>query len=711
MREPNFSLLPIVFHRHRVPAIATFLSVLGGAIAYLIFTPRLYEARVRLMLDNNQASVSELGRNLSAQSNIAGSNPIAIQAELARSQSVLESAITQLSSETKKSPNLAKLTPNQLKTKLKTTIIPATNLLELSYRHKNPVLSAKILNAVTNAMMVENGAAIRSEASSTRKFLEAEVPKKRAELVQAEAALSDYKRSQKLVSLADVNGQDNTQTRNLITSLTTLEDEERKLSAGLEESKQRNQSLKQVTDNTSLKETYAAVRSGQAQELKNLRDRLVNLESEIAVARSRLTDTNPVVLNLLENREAIRSLYKEKSGVEPNIKLSANSSKSASDQFSQDLASKVILGQIEISSIEKKLGAIRAQKAKLQASLDQLPIKEQALAGIMRQRQEAAVSLEFLQRKLEEARIAEAQQVRNLRVIDSAEPPAAASWPKVPIVMSIAGASGLILSVGMVLLLELLNDRLSNATEAEALVNLSVLGVLPILPPSFQGRPEAFLTDITTLESYRTLLTALKFRSPNDLKTLVVSSTLAEEGKSTLVSHLAAISATLAKKTLIIDADLRRPKQHKLFNLQAQPGLTNVIKGEIALAEAVQHTKIDNLSVLTCGESQLHPSQFFESPRMHTLLAEAAKEYDFVILDTPPVTSCVDAVTLSRDSDGLLMVARPNFTQKDVFVRAVSELNKNRINILGVAINGTDTRTERFYHYGMYEYKAVTGSN
>jgi capsular exopolysaccharide synthesis family protein len=663
------------------------------------------------MLDNNQASVSELGRNLSAQSNIAGSNPIAIQAELARSQSVLESAITQLSSETKKSPNLAKLTPNQLKTKLKTTIIPATNLLELSYRHKNPVLSAKILNAVTNAMMVENGAAIRSEASSTRKFLEAEVPKKRAELVQAEAALSDYKRSQKLVSLADVNGQDNTQTRNLITSLTTLEDEERKLSAGLEESKQRNQSLKQVTDNTSLKETYAAVRSGQAQELKNLRDRLVNLESEIAVARSRLTDTNPVVLNLLENREAIRSLYKEKSGVEPNIKLSANSSKSASDQFSQDLASKVILGQIEISSIEKKLGAIRAQKAKLQASLDQLPIKEQALAGIMRQRQEAAVSLEFLQRKLEEARIAEAQQVRNLRVIDSAEPPAAASWPKVPIVMSIAGASGLILSVGMVLLLELLNDRLSNATEAEALVNLSVLGVLPILPPSFQGRPEAFLTDITTLESYRTLLTALKFRSPNDLKTLVVSSTLAEEGKSTLVSHLAAISATLAKKTLIIDADLRRPKQHKLFNLQAQPGLTNVIKGEIALAEAVQHTKIDNLSVLTCGESQLHPSQFFESPRMHTLLAEAAKEYDFVILDTPPVTSCVDAVTLSRDSDGLLMVARPNFTQKDVFVRAVSELNKNRINILGVAINGTDTRTERFYHYGMYEYKAVTGSN
>jgi polysaccharide biosynthesis transport protein len=710
MKEPNFSLLPIVFHRHRVPAIAVFLSVLGGAIAYLVFTPRVYEARVRLMLDNNRASISELGRNLSTEPDIAGSNPLAIQAELARSQNVLQDAISQLSSETKKSQNSAKLTPAQLKTKLKSDIIPATNLLELSYRHKNPVVSAKVLNAVTKAMMAENGEVIRSEASSTRKFLEAEVPKKRAELVKAEAALSNYKRSQGLVSLADANGQDNTQTRNLITSLTTLEDEERQLAAGLQEAKQRNQSLKQVTDNSSLKETYAAVRSGQAQELKNLRDKLVNLESEIAVARSRLTDNNPVVLNLVEDRNAMRSLYKEKSGVEPNIKLSANSSKSASDQFSQDLSSKVILGQIEISSIEKKLGTIRAQKANLQTRLDQLPIKEQALAGIMRQRQEAAVSLEFLQRKLEEARIAEAQQVRNLRVIDSAEPPAAASWPKVPVVMFLAGASGITLAVGMVVLLEFFDNRLYNATEAEGLVDLSVLGVLPVLPLYFQNLPEAFLTDITTLESYRTLLTALKYRSVEDLKTLVVSSTLAAEGKSTLVSHLAVLSATLAKKTLIIDADLRRPKQHKLFHLQPQPGLTNVIKGEITLAEAIQHTEIDNLSVLTCGESQLHPSQFFESKRMHTLLAEASQQYDLVIIDTPPVTSCVDAITLSRDSDGLLMVARPNFTQKDVFVRAVSELNRNRINILGVAINGTDERTERFYRYGMYEYKTLTGS-
>jgi capsular exopolysaccharide synthesis family protein len=707
MIDKNFSLLPLIFYRRRVPAIATFISVLGGAIAYLIFTPRLYEARVRLMLDDKQVSISELGRNLNAQSNLPGSNPIATQAELARSQSVLQTAIAQLSSETVKSNNSEKLTPNKLKSKLKSTIIPATDLLELSYRSKDPVFSAKVLNAVTNAMVAENAATIRSEASSTRRFLEAEVPKKRSELVQAEAALSDYKRSQGLVSLADANGQDNTQTRNLITSLTALEDQERQLFAGLQEAKERNQSLKKVTDSSTLKETYAAVRSGQTQELKNLRDKLVNLESELSLARSRFTDNNPIVLNLLEDRDAMRSLYREKSGLEPNINLSSSSSKSASDQFSQDLASKLILGEIEISAIEKKLGVIRTEKANLQARLDDLPIKEQALAGIMRQRQEAAVSLQFLQRKLEEARIAEAQQVRNLRVIDSAQPPELPSWPKIPVVLAIATASGLTLAIGSVLLLEVLDNKIHNAIEAQELVNLSILGVLPVLPKDFQEQPEAFLTDTAALESYRALLTSLKFRGFEDLKTLVVSSTLPEEGKSTVVSNLGAVSATLSKRTLIIDGDLRRSKQHKLFNLPAEPGLTDVFKGKISLDEAVQQTTLDNLWVLTCGEPQLYPSQFFESKRMQTILAEAAKRYDLVLVDTPPVTSCVDAATLSRDSDGLLLVARPNFTQKDIFLRAVSELTSNRTNILGIAINGISDRTEKLYPYGIYGYQSI----
>ncbi len=707
--DKNLALIPEIFYRRRFPALATFVSVLCGAIAYLAFTPRLYEAKVRLMLDDKQIGISELGRNLNSQSNIAGANPIATQAELARSQRVLQKTLAQLPAETRQSKPSERLTPNKIKTKLKTTIVPATRLLELSYRSKDPVLSAKVLNALTAAMVEENAATIRSEAGSARKFLEAEVPKKRSELAQAEAGLSQYKRSQGLVSLTDSNGQDNAQTRSLIASLTTLEDQEREISAGLQEAKQRNQSLKKVTDSSTLKNTYAAVRSGQAQEIQNLRDKLVNLESQLALERSRFTENNPSVLNLREERDAVRSLYQQKlSSIAPN-NTSNPAAGVASDRVSQDLATKLIVGEIDISALEKKLAAISSDRAKLQTRLDRLPVKEQALAGLMRQRTEAADSLQFLQRKLEEARIAEAQQVSNLSIVDLAEPPETANWPKIPIVLAIATAGGLTLAIGVVLILELFDDKLRNATEAEELVKLPVLGVLPVLPQAALAldRPEAFLRDCAALESYRSLLTSLKFRSLDGLKTLVVSSTLAGEGKSSLVSHLGAVSATLSKRTLIIDADLRRPTQHRLFKLPERPGLTDVINGNIPLTEAIQQTNIENLSVLTCGEPQLYPSQFFESKRMRATLNEAALLYDMVIVDTPPVTSCVDAVTLSRDSDGMVLVARPNFTQKDIFMRAVSELTSNRVNVLGVAINGITDETERFYRYGLQGYQPL----
>jgi capsular exopolysaccharide synthesis family protein len=706
--DQNFALLPAVINRRRLPAIATFISVICGAIAYLIVTPRLYEASVRLLLDDKQVSFSELGRDLTTQADIPGANPIATQAELVRSQRVLRRAIAQtnlLGTDEGES----KLTLGQLRGGLRTSIVPATRILEITYRSQDPVLTAAVLNAVSEAMVQENAATIRTEAGSARRFLAAEVPKKRAQLAQAEAALSHYKRTRGIVSLADANGQDNSQTRSLIASLTALEDQARSLSAQLQEAKVRNNSLGQITDSGTLKSTYAAVRTGQDQELKSLRAKLTDLESQVAIARSRFTKNNPTLLTLLEKRDATRALYAQKmSSLVAGNNSVTRPANVASDEVSQDLATKLILGRVEVSALASKLAVVRREQANLQARLNQLPAREQELAVLTRQRQEAATSLELLQRKLEEARIAEAQLVSNAKIIDPAELPAAPNWPKLPVVLVIATATGIVLAIGVVLLLELLDGTLRNATEAEELVKLPVLGVLPALPKTALDleRPE-FLQDPALLESYRTLLKSIEFRSAEDLQVVVVSSSLSGEGKSVVVSHLAAVSAMLSRRTLIIDADLRRPTQHKLFNLAAQPGLTDVVNGNFTSAEAVQHTRIRDLSVLTSGKPHLQPSEFFESKRMRTLLAEAASQYDLVIIDTPPITSCVDALTLSRDSNHLLLVARPNFTQKDILMRAVSELTSNHIGILGIAINGITAQTEKFYRYALQDYQPL----
>jgi capsular exopolysaccharide synthesis family protein len=648
------------------------------------------------MLNDRQLSVSDLGRDLTKPSEIKDANPIATQVELARSERVLEQALAQVSSQ-----RMNGLPPlKKFKKDLKVSIVPATGILEMTYRSQNPLLTSSLLNAVSEVMVKENAEAFRSDARSVRKFLETDLPKKRAELAQAEAAESQYKQTNSVVSLPD-------QTETLVTSLASLEEQERALSAQLQEAKARDSSLQRTTDTGTLKNTYAAVRTGQDEEIKSLRVKLAELEAEVAISRSRLKENHPVLLNQLEQRNSVRALYTQKlSGLLPN-NSSSNPSNIASDEVSQELATKLILNETERSGLESKLAVVRSDRAELQTRLTQLPLREQALAGLTRQRTEAASSVELLQRKLEEARIAEAQLPSNISIIDKALPPAKSNWPSKPIVLIIAIAAGTILTIGIMLLLELLDNTLRNATEAEQLVKLPVLGVLPILPTTSLSlkKSEPFLNDSGLVESYRKLLKTMEFRSLEDLRVVVVSSTLSGEGKSAVVSHLAAVSAMLSRRTLIIDADLRRPTQHKVFNLKTQPGLTDVINRSVTLAQAVQPTDIENLLVLTCGQPCGRPSQFLESARMSALLAEAAAQYDLVIVDTPPVTSCVDATTLSCNSDGLLLITRPNVTQRDILLQAVSDLNANKVRILGITVNGINTQTEKYYRYAIEGYQ------
>jgi capsular exopolysaccharide synthesis family protein len=709
--EQKYALLPTIFYRRRLPAIATFISVMFGALVYLIFAPRTYEAEARLMLDGKQLSLAgETGRDLTQESARLDSNPVATQAELTRSQKVLRQAIYEAYTAENRTGQAEKPpTVEELRKQLKVKTVPATSILEIKYSSKDPLITAKLLNALAEAMINEDTAVIRREAGSARQFLATEVPKKRAQLAQVEATLSQYKRTQGIVSLADDQGRDNAQTTSIVESLAQIEEQERTTLAQLQEAKARNSSLKQVTDSTTLQNTYAAVRSGQNEQLQELRTRLVELEAKLASAQSKYKADSPPLLNLIEERNSARALYQEKIA-----SVSGNSAAStptvANDKLSQDLATQLITGEVEASALEGRLAAIRRDRAALQERLNQLPIREQGLAALARQRQEAATSLEFLQRKLEEARIAEAQKVSNLRIVDLAEPPRLPTWPNPAIVLVLATVAGGVLALGTVLLQEGLDGTLRNATEAGQLVELPVLGVLPVISNQTKtnDRAAALMEEPGILESYRSLLKSLELAANEDIKVIVVSSALSGEGKSLVASYLAAVAATLSRKTLLIDADLRRPTQHQLFNLAVKPGLTEVAQGKLALAEAVQSTKIDKLKVLCSGKPRSHPSELFESKQIHNVIAAAAAQYDLVIVDTPPITSCVDAMSLSGKDEKLLLVARPSFTQRDIFTQAVTELTSKRVEVLGVAVNGIDPQIDKYYRYAFQGYKTLT---
>ncbi|GAA6616700.1 GumC family protein [Scytonema sp. NUACC26] len=697
--EKNLTYIITVLKRQSLPAIATFIAVIGGAFAYLSVTPRLYETSARLMLDSKSVSVSELGRDLIQMSSTpGGANPLADQAELVMSQRVLERAIALATSNSPKNSSQPTPTTGALRKQLKVKIVPATNILELTYRDRDPDWTVNVLNAVSQTMVDNNIKAIRSEATKVREFLEQEVPLARTQLQQAETAENKYRQTSGLVSSEE-------QTKTIVESIAVLENQERALLVQWQEVRSQKASLQEITKASSIGKAYAAVRGGQNEELKKLRAKLVDLEQEAIQTRLRFTEQHPTLISLTEQRDTVRALYQQELA---RVSTENQAPKNvATDQLSQDLTSQLIAREVERRAIENKLKLTRTEKTDLMTRLAQIPIKQQQLTALSRKREEAAVSLKFLQSKLEEARIAEAQKVSNIHVIEEATLPTSPASPNVKVIFVLAVVFGAILATGIVLVLEVMDNTLKDASEAEKLLQLPLIGVLPQLPATALSLTpaEQFLDNVGLVEPYRTLFKNLEFRTPDDVKLIVVSSTISGEGKSIVVSHLAAVSAMLSRRTLVIDADLRRPIQHTLFNLAPNSGISDVINGDKSLLEAVQPTTIENLSVLTYGNPYGRPSQLLESVAMKSLLAEAANSYDLVIIDTPPLSVCADSTTLAKYSDGIIIVTRPSFTVKEILQKSVSELTQNRIPILGVVVNGMTSLTEKYYRYPKDNYR------
>jgi polysaccharide biosynthesis transport protein len=704
----NLKSLPTVIQRHLFPALATFAATIGASLVYVAVTPPEYEGSARLMLDGKQASVSELGKDLSQISSAipGGASPMGNQAELIKSERVLKRALGKVVNQPTEVNTHNRLTTEKLNKGLKVKIVPATNILEINYKDKDPKLVAKVLNAVSEATVEESAEVVRREAANVRKFLEGEVPKQRIRLQAAEVNENNYRKNSGVVSFDE-------QTRSLVGSLASLEEQERTLVAQLEEIKSRDKSLRQITETDSLTQAYASVRGGQDKELEKLRGKLKELEAKVVEAKLLYTDNHPTLINLVEQRDAIIKLYNQELNRLSPQQQTIQVGQVAGDGISQELTSKLINNEVENLALKNKLKVIQSNLTKVKDNLAELPIKQQPLTALTRKREEALNSLKLLQIKLEEARIAEVQLVGNVRIIDLAQAPTFPTSPKLPIILLLGGVVGVILAAGIIVVLEVMDNTLRDASEAQEILKLPLLGVLPSLPTqTINLEPgEEFLDNVVLVEPYRMLLKNLQFRNSEELKVLVISSTIAGEGKSIVVSHLAAVSAMLSRRTLIIDADLRRPVQHQLFNLSQSSGVTDVICGHQSLMEAVQPTEIDNLSILTSGEIYDRPSQFLESQVMKSLVTEARENFDLVIIDTPPVTACADAATLSKFSDGMMIITRPSFTHKEAMQMAVSDLTHNHLPLLGIVVNGITSPAQKYYHRSLKQYQSVSSKS
>jgi capsular exopolysaccharide synthesis family protein len=307
----------------------------------------------------------------------------------------------------------------------------------------------------------------------------------------------------------------------------------------------------------------------------------------------------------------------------------------------------------------------------------------------------------------QQVKLAEAQATNNIVVAEPAAIPERPIRPRTSTNVMLAVVIGALLGLGIVFLVEYLDDTVKTPDDISRITGLSTLGAIARLKES--GGPRQLVTWLRTKapesEAYRTLRTNIQFSSVDKpIRSLLVTSSSPGEGKSTTTANLAAVLAQTGQRVIVVDTDLRRPVLHKVFGVPNNIGLTNVLlAGEnVSLEGYLQTTEIEPLCVLTSGPIPPNPSELLGSHRMERLVGALVQAADIVLFDSPPVLAVTDAVVMARHVDGVLLVVDAGHTREHALAQAVGELQKTGVNLLGVALNRLDTRRGGYYYYYYY---------
>ncbi|MGO8701142.1 MAG: CpsD/CapB family tyrosine-protein kinase [Limisphaerales bacterium] len=264
----------------------------------------------------------------------------------------------------------------------------------------------------------------------------------------------------------------------------------------------------------------------------------------------------------------------------------------------------------------------------------------------------------------------------------------------------------------MLLFLDRLDDRPHSFVELQDLFEETVLGQIPHIRVKDKTKAIPILTEEddrhALAEAYRSLRSSILFRGPQEKqpKTILIASAIPGDGKSMTASNLGVILARSGARVLLVDGDLRRGRLHKQFALPESPGLSEVLGEQTPWASVVHEASIPNLSVLPRGSVPRHPGELFVRFVKQKFLKEAGSEYDYVLLDTPPIMAADDVSNLAPHVDGVLMVIRANHTSSRVARAALDLLSLRKARILGIVFNDVRSVGGDYYYYKYKEYYA-----
>ncbi|MDJ0795927.1 MAG: polysaccharide biosynthesis tyrosine autokinase [Calothrix sp. MO_167.B12] len=702
----SFEIYWQILQRRWLPALAIFtfvyiLSVFGLSV---VREPN-YQAVGKLLFKrtNTVSALTGVGTELGKLEPVVGdrSNPLNTESEVITSVPVVQNTIERLDLQDNQGG------PLRFKDFLKRLTVKeltGSDVLEVSYKDRNPQIAAEVVNNLMQIYLERNVNFHRLTAQSARKFIEKQLPAAELVVRNAEVKLRQFKEKNQVIALQ-------IEANRGVEMITNLQRQIGEVQGRIADVEAQSRVIRdQLRMNA--QQGVITTSLSQSRGVQDALTQVQELETKLATRRSVLQDNHPEIIRLQNNLTALRGILQSRIQQVTGTRQTQIQQNLQNGELQQHLTSRLVELKSTHEGLNNQLLTLSRLKANYKQQLNRLPKLEQQQRELERKQQAAQSTYSLLLQKLQETRIAENQNLGNARQISQAlVPDEPASSPMLSYMG--AGLLGILAALATVYALEITDKSVRTIDDIRELFGFTILGVIPCFSKEQKlifGREESqfahqrlivnYAPGSLISEAYRMLRANLTFvSSDKELKTIVVTSSVPQEGKSTVSANLALVMARMGRKVLLVDGDLRRPVQHHIWELPNREGLSHVIVGQSQVRTTIAKVS-DNLDVLTAGVVPPSPASLLDSKRMATLIHDFAIDYDFVIIDAPALTVAADAAILGQVADGMLLVVRPGVVNSVDATIARDILQQSGQNVLGQVVNGVITQNEpRHYYY------------
>jgi polysaccharide biosynthesis transport protein len=708
-REPHLYDYLLILRKHQWLILSFMLAVVTiVAIATFRMQP-VYIATARVEIDRENANIlpfqgsdsydymMDLENYIETQSKILTSETLALQTirnnalsarpEFSSPNGPSEAIASGSLANQKRPPELGEFLGS-----LSVRRVPNSRLMDVSFESTDPQLAARIVNAHITSYIEQNFRGKYEATSQASTWLTGQLDDLRVKVQRSEDALITYERQNQIWTLDD--------KQNITTQ--RLADINRQLTDAQSE-RMRKESL------------FQFAKSG-------------NLDAVPQV------QSNAVLMELLRKRSEMASQYADAvSQYGPNFpkvqRLQAQQ-KELDDNIEKEK-------QNIVAVLESDFREARDHESMLTGALDQQKVAANLMAeklveyNILKREAEANKALyEGLMTKLKETAISASLRSSNIRVVDPAMIPSTPARPAKTRNVALAFLVGLVGGIGLALMREYLDNTVKTPDDVETLARLPSLAVVPQFAGSNgNGKRPGLLHGFSSnnghdkrielvaqhlpksqmSEAFRALRTSILLsQADHPPQVILVTSALPREGKTTAAANLAVTLAQLGDRTVLVDADLRKPGVGRLLNLGSgkYAGLSSYLAGVSSLdLVSIPHPAIPNLVAIPTGPLPPNPADLLSSHKLVEAIAELRTKFKFIVIDSPPIMAATDAVILSVQADGVLLVVRSGETPKEAFTRTRDLLNSVKCHILGVVLNAVDSSAPDYYYsYRYYPY-------